>query len=173
MMEREKALREALEAVDSLFLGKVPTDYGLGVSDAYGKIKGLLTQPPSDGWIPWSGGGCPVDPETVVDVRFSNGDEISGLSAGEWEWDLAGGGFSIIAYRVKEPEKRPYAGQTTLESGVTYVIDEPVAVEQQDPLDRPVTVREMVEVLRYEFELGDHPCRVMADLLERKAKGES
>lgn len=70
-------------------------------------------------WIEWTGGECPVAPETVVDVRFRNGEEdCSGGAAEYWtrmsrgrDWwkhegapwgaEIDGGNEAdIIAYRV-------------------------------------------------------------------------
>lgn len=55
----------------------------------------------ADGWIEWSGGGCPVPADTVVDVRFRNGDEsITYRNAGGLDWQHDHHPRDIIAYRI-------------------------------------------------------------------------
>ena len=42
----------------------------------------------NDGWIDWAGGECPpVSTNTVVDVKFKNGNVQSGYPAGEYSWE--------------------------------------------------------------------------------------
>ena len=51
------------------------------------KRQPVLAAPPDpDGWIPWSGGECPVAPETLVDTKFRNGSRAFGEAADEWDW---------------------------------------------------------------------------------------
>ncbi len=59
--------------------------------------------PDEDGWLPWYGGECPVDPGTVVETRVGY---CVGKSrkAGDYIW-----GSSITAYRVIEEKADPYA----------------------------------------------------------------
>ena len=76
-----------------------------------------------DGWIPWHGGECPVSEGTLVDVRYRDGDENIGVSAGllpsssgwvkgsanfwAFEWRHRDNNGDIIAYRLhREPEDR-------------------------------------------------------------------
>ena len=58
-----------------------------------------------DGWIPWSGGECPVSGDKGVIVRLRGGYEsIEVLSANHWEWHWFVGDpeVDIIAYKVAE-----------------------------------------------------------------------
>lgn len=59
--------------------------------------------PDENGWLPWYGGECPVDPGTVVETRVGY---CVGKSrkAGDYIW-----GSSITAYRVIEEKADPYA----------------------------------------------------------------
>lgn len=59
------------------------------------------TSPDSDGWIEWNGGECPVDGDSVIDVKLSDGDEFFGVDA-DWDWHQ-GSGCDIIAYRLHKP----------------------------------------------------------------------
>ena len=60
---------------------------------------------PDDGWIPWHGGKCPVDPETVVTVRLFSAEEYTG-KARNFAWRRTNDDDDIIGYRVvSEPEK--------------------------------------------------------------------
>lgn len=57
-------------------------------------------------WIEWTGGECPVDYCTLVDVRHRDGDvffaEAAGFaSAHDWDHDDVGG--DIMAYRLHNP----------------------------------------------------------------------
>ena len=66
------------------------------------------TRPDSDGWIPWSGGECPVDPEAYVQVRYEDGvidDELQEAEYFDWEHSESIGSsvFNISAYRVFVP----------------------------------------------------------------------
>lgn len=54
----------------------------------------------SDGWIDWHGGECPVDGDTIVEVRFSSGELGSGVARADsyiWRHDLDD--VNIAAYR--------------------------------------------------------------------------
>lgn len=55
-----------------------------------------------DGFTPWSGGECPVSPDTEVEVIFDDGRK-GFCAATHLRWTNAPG-FSIIAYRVVQPE---------------------------------------------------------------------
>lgn len=61
------------------------------------------TQVADDGWIEWGGGVCPVDGETMVVVKFSDGRVYSGFCAQVWDWSPDGVARDIIAYRVVKP----------------------------------------------------------------------
>lgn len=61
----------------------------------------------SDGWRPWPGGECPVDPDVLVEVKFRNGKawlDNGAESAGSWEWRWYNDKFyesdDIVAYRI-------------------------------------------------------------------------
>jgi len=58
------------------------------------------------GWIPWSGGDCPVDPLDRIEIRFrsllpnSEGPTFTVIAhtlSGGWQHE--GGGGDIVAYR--------------------------------------------------------------------------
>lgn len=55
------------------------------------------------GWIPWSGGDCPVSPETKVIIRLRDGRESSRLypfTVWRWNWLDICPNDDIIAYKV-------------------------------------------------------------------------
>ena len=64
-----------------------------------------------NGWLPWYGGSeCPVDPDTMVEARYS-GNSLLGQTrlAKFFNWG-AGGIYPVAAYRVIAEEKvDPYA----------------------------------------------------------------
>ena len=80
---------------------------------AIAKAEAALAEPQADadGWIPWSGGECPITTGTVVDVKYRNGAIGAGLPAnihivsskdhaGPAYWRADGMQNDIIAYRI-------------------------------------------------------------------------
>ena len=59
-----------------------------------------------DGWIPWSGGECPVGPEVRIDVQFRDGGISLDMYASVWSvscWQHDDGGHhdnDIMFYRL-------------------------------------------------------------------------
>ena len=76
------------------------------------KAEAALAEPQADedGWIPWSGGECPIPEGMAFDLRFRDGAKLiaasSTWSATDWGWSLDSRPYDIIAYRiVKESDK--------------------------------------------------------------------
>lgn len=64
----------------------------------------------NDGWIDWAGGKHPpVSTNTVVDVKFKNGNVQSGYPAGEYSWEHEWQSSNIIAYRLHQPQEAEQA----------------------------------------------------------------
>lgn len=64
--------------------------------------EGREASPPDpEGWIAWSGGECPVAPETLVDVIVRVDHQHYSREAGTWHWNLNPVGGQITAYRVR------------------------------------------------------------------------
>ena len=70
------------------------------------RISGRLRQdvsinedPANDGWIPWSGGKCPVSRYTIVEIMFRGG-HITRTYADGIFWMHFGLHADIVAYRV-------------------------------------------------------------------------
>ena len=72
----------------------------------------------NDGWIEWSGGECPVEEGTLVDVRYRNGEENHHVGAGlsfcdtgsnpdlnAEDWSKDDTSSDIIAYRLHQPQE--------------------------------------------------------------------
>lgn len=59
----------------------------------------------NEGWINWNGGGCPVDNDALVDVKFSDS-VVSDIAyrAGNYRWTHKNNRDDIIAYRLHKPE---------------------------------------------------------------------
>lgn len=55
---------------------------------------------PKNKWIPWNGGECPVDCDTMVTVKFRDGDIFKHKSANYWDWSHYGAAVDIIAYKI-------------------------------------------------------------------------
>lgn len=75
--------------------------------DAIARVIGaedlLASEPGAEGWIPWSGGECPVDEDADVQYRLRNGYEDV-EAAGLLEWQHSGEGYGITAYRPVEEQ---------------------------------------------------------------------
>lgn len=66
-------------------------------------------------WIEWKGlGGCPVDANAVVDVKWVDGEQFDATQACIWAWGIdveahltkGGNGMGIIgAYRISDPDQ--------------------------------------------------------------------
>lgn len=56
-------------------------------------------------WHGWNGGDCPVHPDSVVDVKFSDGEECEEEKAEVWDWESRF--VKIIAFRVTKPYVEP------------------------------------------------------------------
>ena len=102
MNEITKELLEALKACLKKGARWHPADpVVLGAISAIAKAEAALDEPQADadGWIPWSGGECPVPAGVRVDVLLRNGkkrqEEPGWLFWGHGQLD-----GDIIAYRI-------------------------------------------------------------------------
>ena len=110
----------------------------------------------ADGWIEWGGGECPVERGTLVDVKYSGGEENFGVSAltEGWHDDHVRGSngkrtavnwvdtlpvSGIIAYRLHKPEVKPEVKPELCES-VMRSIPEPEAEGVQSRLDDALAI---------------------------------
>lgn len=54
-----------------------------------------------DGWIPWNGGNCPVEPRAEVLIKFPGGDTSAQVeTAGNYYWDHRKTEGDIVAYKI-------------------------------------------------------------------------
>ena len=56
----------------------------------------------SDGWVPWEGGECPIDKDSIVNVICRNGDRINGYLASYLIWHEEESGNDVVAYKIVE-----------------------------------------------------------------------
>jgi len=76
---------------------KTMLDFVMGVIE-----RGTAKQPANDGWIPWSGGECPVAGNVRVECKCRNGDQETSEASG-FDWSHGGGkAFDIIAYKLPQ-----------------------------------------------------------------------
>ena len=55
-------------------------------------------------WVEHDGAAaCPVPDDTVVDIKFRNGEVESNTKALWWSWGASGGPYEIVAHRVVKP----------------------------------------------------------------------
>lgn len=66
----------------------------------------------SNGWIDWHGGECPVDSDTIVEVKYRkpNPYQLNNDRAGDFEWEHDGIDGDIIAYRLQQPHEVKTSG---------------------------------------------------------------
>ena len=64
-------------------------------------------------WIPWSGGECPVGPDILVDIRFSDGREFFGEIGCRFDWHNDDSFGDIIAYRPHQAAQPVAAAPVT------------------------------------------------------------
>lgn len=60
----------------------------------------MSNEPTSGDWIKWEGGECPVPPETIVEVRFRNGEVHGPIPSRGFDWKHEVMDDDIIAYRL-------------------------------------------------------------------------
>lgn len=82
----------------------------------------IVEEPDADGWIPWSGGECPVDGNVKVDVKFRNGTcELRQYPDFRWGHSAFLPETDIVAYRIsKEPEYIPLSTDDVV-SGMEFM----------------------------------------------------
>lgn len=102
-----------------------------------------------DGFIPWSGGECPVPKGTMVHVKYLSGEEsiVTALLCKEhpeyeqvsgdcWavDWDMSGLGGDIVAYKVYKPSV------SSVEDSSTETNTNTKDSEQEAPTQAPVSM---------------------------------
>lgn len=91
---------------DAMLAGYRALRKHLKVSKDLSELK--LSEPISDGWIPWRGEhseGPSIGVYTLVYVRLRDGHEsVKARSKDMWRWNNWGGSADIIAYRLAEVE---------------------------------------------------------------------
>lgn len=94
----------------------------------------------ADGWIEWTLDELPVEKGTIIDVKYSDGDELHGAPCGEFAAGLVSirgeparaeqfglfddGVASIIAYRLHKPDVKPEFCESVMRS-----IPEPESID--------------------------------------------
>jgi len=63
-----------------------------------------VTETQDDGWIPWNGGECPIDPDCLVYYKMRNNDsECRPVKAKSLKWDHDEAPYDLTAYRIFRP----------------------------------------------------------------------
>jgi hypothetical protein len=76
-------------------------------SNEPGQVGVVAPEPPSEGWIPWGGGECPVADDEQVDVKGSDGSRFTNCPARLFRWSYREGEQNLISYRLSAPEANP------------------------------------------------------------------
>lgn len=108
----------------------------------------------SDGWIDWAGGECPVDGNSLVEVKYRNGTVKTAERAKFYIWTNGYGSCSttdadIIAYRLHQPQEAEQA-EADDEADLNDCIGQAPA---------PVWNGEGLPPVGVEFEYGSHRSR--------------
>lgn len=76
-------------------------DYIRGWNECLQAVRDMNNTEDKDGWIPWSGGDCPVYKHALVDVKFRSG-KIGDTPemAEDWSWSHENLTGDIVAYKV-------------------------------------------------------------------------
>ena len=73
-------------------------------------------------WIKWNGGECPVPLDTIVEVKFRDGDSQSGHPAYAYYWHHDGDGADILTYCIiAEQPDLDAAEQLLRDNGYTVI----------------------------------------------------
>ena len=110
MNDITKDLLDALKGLMAL------PDHRVDLRDAAKAARSAITRaeaalaepkPDADGWIPWVGGECPVNPDALVRVRFADFLEEGGCRACQYQWHRSNphAPSDIVAYRVAGESK--------------------------------------------------------------------
>jgi hypothetical protein len=59
-----------------------------------------IQKPDAEGWYKWSGGECPVDPQTIVEIRVRTGHTCE-IKADNVSWQHFGNDPDVIEYKLK------------------------------------------------------------------------
>ena len=87
-------------------------------------------------WIKWHGGGCPVPPETMVEVKLRSGACETARRAYEYLWCHLYGGADIVEYRtITEQPDLNAAENLLLDNGYTVI-----------PPTKPLTFEDVVPI---------------------------
>ena len=90
MNEITKELLDALKLAGSI-IGHPDDSASKHIAYVIAKAEAALAEPQADadGWIPWSGGECPVSPTMLVEVKLRSGQAWLNKNAEEgsfWGW---------------------------------------------------------------------------------------
>ena len=106
MNELTKELLDALKLAGSI-IGHPDDSASKHIAYVIAKAEAALAEPQADadGWIPWSGGECPVEtPANNLFIRFRNGiessDHASRAQLYVWQYEGKAHPADIIAYRI-------------------------------------------------------------------------
>lgn len=104
------AIRAFADGWKIKYKSTLANDWYLAQKPIFDESKEYRVVPDEDGWLPWYGGECPVDPDTMVEVRYKGGPAIGVAQAHSICWEHIDKAGDVIAYRIiKEAEADPYA----------------------------------------------------------------
>ena len=127
----------------------------------------------ADGWIEWNGGECPVNDDSLVDVRFPDGSEYFNTGA-DWDWSNTSD-TPISHYRPSKKEAKPEFCES-----VTHGIPEPESIDglcakvTEENKHQHVAAKPTIEQLAQDYRNAkDYALRLQKDAGEAAVKAES
>lgn len=102
---------------------KVATPLAESIIKGYPDFKDdwQLVEADDEGWIPWSGGECPLPDECKCQIELQDGERHLPEPSRRWAWERNIGEFTIAAYRpilsetAEKEEKQLYTEPTKVE----------------------------------------------------------
>ena len=131
----------------------------------------------ADGWIEVTQGGCPVDENDVIQVRFRD-DDGSGMTpdvASNYIWDFDGSDIDVVAYRLHKPEvKHEFCESVTRSIPEPESIDGLCANVTEENKHQHVDAKPTIEQLAHDYRNAkDYALRLQKDAGEAAVKAES
>ena len=112
----------------------------------------------ADGWIEWNGGECPVNDDSLVDVRFPDGSEYFNTDA-DWDWSNTSD-TPISHYRSSKKEVKPEFCES-----VMHGIPEPESIDglcakvteenKHQHVDAKPTIEQLVQDYRNKLDFAN------------------
>lgn len=105
-----------------------------------------------DGWMLWHGGECPVDSDTIVEVKYRKPSPLhfNNDRAGDFTWSHDGSIGDIIGYRIVNPHEAQPAG-IVVDRDTEILNDEQLEDDLNDCIGHPQSNDDARDEILYEL----------------------